>query len=281
MKKRINAKGERISDEKSNADFDIVVKNEKKKKRKSTLALLLLFSVIVIVGAYLCVTRLFVIKHIVLENTTEPVVMPSYSEQELLSGFGLEKGTPLFSLDEDKMLQNAKYTLTYIKDVKISRKLPSTLVVKATCERPLYYVSIKDKMYILSDTLKVLDVAKSAEEAEILNLVMLCADNISSCVKGEKIGIDSETEKIILDITKSLDEENSLYGITRLDVTDKFDIMLMYEKRFQVMLGDYKDIREKVKRMNAIIADKKDDITGGVIDITAEYGKPSKYKKFS
>lgn len=282
MQKRINANGENVTDkDKTRQEFDSVVKKEKRKKRKSGFVLFLLVLTIAVCGIYLCFTRLFVIKHIVLENASDDGFVPTYTEEELFDGFGLKKGTALYGADEEQMAQNAKYKLTYIKKVKISRKFPSTLVVKADVERPLYYVTVKDKMYILSDGLKVLDTAKSAEETEILSLILLNVDNISSCVKGEKIGIDEEIEKIILDITKSLEEENALYDITRLDVRDKFDIMLMHGKRFQVMLGDYKDIREKIKRMNAIIADKKDDITGGVLNINAEYGKPSTYKKFS
>lgn len=262
--------------------FDEVVIIKKKSKRKGKLLAFLLIAVIAVLGVYVCNSKMLVVKNVEVVSLDKNVeVSLPYTQEELISGLGLESGQSLYKTSESRMAENAKYNLTYIKEVEIFRKWPSTIVARVTAEKPRFYMSIDGKMYVLSDELRVLDATENIEDIEINKLILLKTPTVKKCVKGEMADIGNDIKKIVIDVANTLEKENALHEITLLDISDKFNIKLMHDTRFEVKIGDAKDLGNKIKMMNKIVEDKNDELASGVIDVTKDYGKTGSLSKFS
>ncbi|MBE6680973.1 MAG: hypothetical protein E7600_01635 [Ruminococcaceae bacterium] len=261
--------------------FDKIVKKKKSTSLRNKIIAALAVVVIIVLGVYLCFDKLFVFKKlVVVDADTGKQITTPYSQEELCNGMGLKKGMKLFSKSEKDIVNEAKYNLTYIKDIEISRKLPNTYVAEVKLAKERFYLSINGTIYILSDDLTVLESGNSVSENRIENLILLRLSSVKGCVTGEKLKIDEETEKILLELTGVLETEKALGNIRMIDLCDKFDISLQYGTKFYVKLGDFKDFGNKIKMMNEIIKDKAGTTASGTIDVVKDFGKTGTLKKF-
>lgn len=267
----------------ANADFDATVKKEKIKKIKKRIVAFFVVAVIVVLGLFVCSENLFFVKKMDVKIDTEHEYTSfenPYTDDEMLKGLGIEKGIGLYSFDAKQAENNAKYNLPYINHIKISRRWPSTVVARIKLEMPTYYISVENNLYILSDNLKVLEKTKDFEKIELGSLILLECDTIHSCIVGEKLGIHKDTEDIIYELDEKLCEFEVKKDISRINVSDKFNISIMYKTRYEVLLGDSKSIGTKIEFMKRIIEDRADDVSGGIIDVSDEESREAVYKKF-
>lgn len=279
MEERKTDTGEIYTDEKK--DFDKVVKKKKSSGRRNKIIAALAVAAVVVLGVYFCFDKLFVFKKLVMvDAVTKKEITVPYTEEQLLDGMGIEKGMKLYGREGKEIASNAKYNLTYIKDMKISRKLPNTIVAEVTLAKEMFYFSINETIYIVSEDLVVLDSGRNIDEKRLDNLILLRCSSIRKCIKGEKLVLDEEIESILLELTDVLETEKSLGNIKMIDVYDKFDITLHHGTKFIVKLGDFKDFSNKIKMMNEIIKDKEGTTANGTIDVTKDYGKTGTLKKF-
>ena len=170
--------------------FDATVKKSKKNKRKNALIAFVCVCLVLAAGIFYCMSELFFVKSISVKNTSEDDgngAFP-YSDEEMLEGLGIKTGQQLYGFDVKEAQDNAIYNLAYIKDIKLSRRWPSTVVAKVELENPSFYVSVSDDLYILSDNLKVLERTGNVEKIEVSSLILLQAGKIDNCIVGEKLG---------------------------------------------------------------------------------------------
>ncbi|MBR2021060.1 MAG: FtsQ-type POTRA domain-containing protein [Clostridia bacterium] len=264
-------------------DFDATVKSTKRKKIKNVIVAVVVIAIIFLIGFYVCSENLFFVKSVAIKDRTGGEGLFDefpYTEQEMLKGLGIKVGTGLYDFDARDAEKNAKYNLSYIKEIKISRLWPSTVVAKTVLEKPEYYASVDDELYIIADNLKVLEKTQSPEKIELGSLIYLECTGIHSCIVGEKLGIDEDIEEIILNLEKSLSENRVKNEITSINVSDKFNLSLSYGTKYIVKLGDSKSLGTKIEFMKRIIEDRTDDLVGGTIDVSDEKNREAIYKKF-
>jgi len=256
------------------AEADRSILAHKRKNVKNKIIALLVVLAIVGVGFAFCYVKLFKIKKIEVEGDCP------YTAEEVLSGMGLEYGMGLYEKSEKEIKQNVKYSLSYINNIEVSRRWPSTVVAKVEKADPTFYISLDNNLYIISQSLRVLDKTDEIEKVEVDSLVLLRLDDIKNCIEGEFLGIDEDTEQTILELCTALEENGQRENITVIDVTDKFDISVMYKEKYLVKLGDRRNLNHKIQFMNAIIDRKKNDGTNGIIDVSDENSKEGTFKNF-
>ncbi len=266
------------------ADFDETVRNGRRKKKKGFVITILLMLVLVGVGLYFSATKLFFIKSLDIKDTTEQsefIAVFPYTQEEMMAGLGIEKDMGLYDFDAKSAENSAKYSLPYIKDIKVTRRWPSTVVAKTLLEVPTYYVSVDNDLYIVSDTLKVLEKTEDFEKIELYSLVHVEYGDLHSCIVGETLGIPDDIAEIMKELYDKLRENNVKNEISAIDVTDKFNLSITYGTRYIVKLGDSKSLGVKIEFMKRIIEDREGDIIGGVIDVSDEKNREAIYKKFN
>lgn len=270
-------------DKNNNSDFDVTVSESKKSRRKGVVLSVILVLVLACVGLYFCTTKLFFVQSLDIKDITdeyERLVVFPYTEDEMLEGLGIEKGIGLYDFNAGKAEKNAKFTLPYIEDISVSRRWPDTVTVKAVVELPAYYVAVGNDLYIIADSLKVLEKTRDFERIELYSLIRLDCSSIHSCIVGEKLGIPDDIEEIILELYDNMNTYNVAKDVTGIDVSDKFNVSLMYRTRYTVKLGDTKSLGVKIEFMKRIIEDRVDEPVGGIIDVSDEKNREAVYKKF-
>ena len=266
------------------SDFDYTVTSKKKSKRKNTVLAVFFVLVLLIIGMYFCASNLFFIEKLVIDDDTDDDDFPGrfqYTSEQILDGLGLKKGEGLYTFDEKAALEDAKYNLPYIKKIRLARRPFSTLVAKTELESPEYYTLVDNNLYIISDTLRVLEKTNASQKIELFSLIYLDCRQIHSCIVGEKLGVPLDIEKVIYDIQEQLDENDVENEITSIDISDKFNIYMTYGTRYEVKLGNSKNLGTKIEFMKRIIEDRAGDFVGGTIDVSDEKNREAVYKKFS
>ena len=262
-------------------DFDSTVKRKKRQRIRNTAIAVVIALVLVVIGLYFCSEKLFFVKKIdIVEQKSEFVGKFPYTEEQMLEGLGIQKGIGLYDFDANKAQKDAKYNLSYIKQIKISRRWPSTVVAKTTLEAPYYYVSVGDDLYIVSDELKVLEKTESSEKIELYSLIYLDCE-IHSCIVGESLGVSEDIAEIIYELDEKMSENGVKNEVSSINASDKFDISITYGTKYVVKLGDSKSLGTKLEFMKRIIEDREGDIVGGTIDVSDEKNREAVYKKFS
>ena len=269
------------TNEKTTENFDKTVKKYKKKRRKSGFAAFVVALLLIATGLYFCYTKLFFVEKVDVVISDANGTSLVYSDEEVLSGLGIKKGDGLYSFSASDVEGKAKYNLPYFKEINVSRRWPSTVVVKVSLEKPMFYCTIADKIYIISEDLKVLENTSDARELGKNSLIYLKASGIHNCIEGEMLGVGIDTSEIIFELVEKLDENDILDKITSIDVTNKFDITMMYSSVYFVKLDDAVNMDTKIRYLKRIIEDRKDNPGGGVIDLRNVDENEAKFDKFN
>ncbi len=255
--------------------LDRIKKNNLQAKRKNLLVALTVLLVVVIVGGFLCYTKLFKVQKLVIIGDCP------YNEQEMLNGMGITIGDTLYGKKNVEIKQNVKYNLAYIDNIEISRVWPDTIKVKVEQANPTFYVSVENTMYVLSQSLRVLSKTDDIEDIELKKLVAVEIKDIKSCVEGEFIKADSDSEEILRQLYELLNKYEIFEEITNIDVTDRFNVTMMYGTKYMIKLGDKINLESKIKFMVTILEQKQKDRESGIIDVSDDEVKEATFESFT
>lgn len=242
-----------------------MVKNRRKKKVKKALGIWISF----VVGAaslaalfYILVFHVFLVGNIVVDSGG------IYDNVDVAGISGIRSGERLYLIKKDEVLQNLKASLGYVKDVKLKRVPPDTVKLTIVMESARYYILLGDEYFVLSGEMKVLEKKQSLSEEESSVLVELRTGDISRCFVGENIQFyDSDTQSIIDDIYGNVVDDGIEDKIRVIDMSDKFDIVLYYKDRFEIKMGNFDKIEQKLLFAIKII-EQLYETDKGIIDVT-------------
>lgn len=249
----------------------------RRKRQRYTLHYLILFLVCIALGTVLCTNVLFKVNSIQVKNCTY------YGSEELISRSGIRKGDKLFGIntgDTEAMLEDR---FPYLKNVKIKRRLPSTVVIEVVEETPMGAAYTDEGFVILSSSGKVLKTKVKQAPQEIPVLLGLEEERYSigsylyeHSTKGSQREIN---EKVQL-IQRFLEEADAqdLEELTYIEITDLDEIKVLYDGRILIDFGSELDLTKKITFVQRVldegIADKH-PLSGytnenfeGTIDIT-------------
>lgn len=235
----------------------------RKRKIKKLVALFLLAFVIICVGVLLALTVFFKI------NTINIAGSKVYANSQVLEASGIEIGSSLFGVNEDKLNKILPEKLPYIKSVKVVRKLPDTLTVEITATRETA-AFISGAGYILvDDTGKVLD-----KDAQMLreNVAVVSGVKPKNVVEGKQISLGKDEVNEDFTTVLSTLQSSDFDGVTEIVLTEKGEFKLIYEDRITIKLGSMENLELKLQRAKAAI-DKENQInpySEGVLDLKTE-----------
>ncbi len=236
-------------------------RQEKKRMRRSLFYFLLFFTVTV-VFLVVCFAVFLNIKEFSVEGNSK------YSYDEIVSMIPAEVGENIYVFDADETEALIKQKLPYIGTVEISRNLPSTVEINIVEERPVFYLDLAGRTYVLSANLKVLErVDKNAMWTR--DLASLEVSNIRKCMVGEMLEfVDARTYDAVTELYKTFESQSMEMYITAVKAKSRFDIYVDYADRFEVYVGDMENIDIKIKFLSAII-DRLGEKSHGTIDVSS------------
>ncbi|MDL2287218.1 FtsQ-type POTRA domain-containing protein [Eubacteriales bacterium OttesenSCG-928-G02] len=209
-------------------------------------------------------------------NTIKITGNKRYTSEEIIEVLNIDKGDKLFSFDVGLIESFLIKKMPYIKEVTISRSLPSTVKVDIIEEDARFYTYQNGDLYYLTETLTVLE----RTEGKIFEtpLIEIETSDIKRCIVGEKLTFaDTRKTDVFLELYNSLISHNIIDKIHYIDIKSRFDIYFYYEEsRFKVYFGDITDADRKLDLFCGILEKAYDDQRGklDISDISAGIFSP-------
>ncbi len=237
----------------------------RRNRRKKIIIRSLVGVIFLFVGTILALTLFFNINKIVV--TGDKV----YSEKEVVEASDINIGDNLIFLSKSEIYDEITKELPYIGEVKVKRRLPSTLEIVVTKTEP-YMATAQDGYYILLDKNgKVLE-----RDLEIIgeNVILASLGEINSYEVGEIISLKGEKVFTKLNDVITECENVGITEITSIDLSDIYNIKLVYQGRIKLELGetDNDNLNSKLSLGKAAIdKQNEENITyRGIINLTVD-----------
>lgn len=228
---------------KSNLNKTEIRRRQSKKRRlknnvRRALIAISLFVVLISVGVVLSLTVFFKITAI------EVIGSGVYSSEQVIDNCNINYGDNLFLIKTSASKEKLVKTLPYIYDVKITRKIPSTVVFEITDAKVEYYIQNEDETAILlDDNFKVLESnAQQGNESavKITDSVITAAEN------GETIVFENEAVSECLTTISNAVKSTGMEEATSISSIDANNNYIVYEGRIVFALGSCDNIENKI-----------------------------------
>lgn len=245
-------------------------KKIKRRRRLKKIALLLFLAIAVMsIGVVLVLTVFFRIGTVKVEGKTV------YTNEEIVLKSGIETGENMFMIDVDELNSGLTATLPYIKNVKIKRVLPDTIILKVSATDCVAAIKSGEVYILIDETGKVLDrdAAKCPKGTAVITGAKLVTVS-----EGAVIDIGEGTTDELVKVLSAL-ESSELTGVTGIKILKNNEFRLKYENRITIKLGATDNIDIKLKRAVAAIEKENaiNPFSDGVLDLRTEgyaYFKP-------
>lgn len=194
-----------------------------------------------------------------------------YASEDIISTSGITEKDNLFAVKEADLQDKLSLKFPYIKSVSVTRVFPSTLVVTVTEDSPCYYTEIGGEYYLLSETLRVLERAASAQEftERMDGLLPLSLPAATYVVTGREVAFAREsTYDYMMSFLAQLRASPLFPQISSIHASDKFSMyIILCDHRYKALLGSNDDMEAKLSFLSAIIEAKFDETTIALINI--------------
>lgn len=239
--------------------------NRKKRRIYKTIKyimLIILFAILVLCAMF---SPLFNIKSILIQGNV------TISESQIISLSELQIDENIFNISKRKVTQKIKQN-PYIEEVNISRKLPSTLVIKIEERTPTYMLEYASGYVVIDKKGYILQLSSEKLELPILQGTETPSEEFT---EGNRLCIeDLKKLSVILKVMElaNTNEINSL--ISRIDIENEDNLKLIFETEDKIAyLGDNSNLNTKLLMIKAIL-EKEEGKPGDIfvnMDLNNEY----------
>ncbi len=183
---------------------------------------------------------------LVIENITV-TGSERYLASDIVECSGINVGDKLFSLSikGDEVADAITERFSYIKDVKLRRRIPDTVELVLTEETPVFIAELHDKYIYLSEELRVLEIADKKSPGDYIGMKL--PDMRIVATAGHMLEMDESMLEVIKTAAAAVCTEEMRDGTNYLDVSDRFNISISYDDRFLLELGNINDIEIKLR----------------------------------
>ncbi|MGI5959320.1 MAG: cell division protein FtsQ/DivIB [Massiliimalia sp.] len=233
------------------------VRHRRRRKKNYTLYYLLVFILILITGVTLSITVFF--------NTERIVVVgnDNHSPEEILSYTEADLGDNLFRMNLTQMERNIMDQTVDLDDVKVSRKLPKTLMIEVTPAQASVAAYNGENYDIISSGGRIIHQTDDLTDYE--GVFLLSGVDFSDVEVGEFIEDNSDYEnmqKVLYEM-----EKRGLLEVNAMEVSTGREIKLSYQNKITIYLGSVLDLDYKLDLVDQLIEERISPGEEGVIDV--------------
>lgn len=175
-----------------------------------------------------------------------------YTPEEIREAAGVSEGDNMLSLKEEAIKEKLTKQLPYIKDVKLNKKLPDTVVIEVVMTADKFIVTGEDYSYTLDTDGKVVSTKKQALEAGLYRVEGFDKQKVS---EGDRFKPSKENEEryaIMKEIAQSFDRGGIVTSAV-IELYDTKDVRVIYDDRIAIYFGDCRNLSETVPHASGII----------------------------
>lgn len=170
------------------------------------------------------------------------------ADENIVSAAGLRSGSHMYSIDKEAISKSILEKNPYVSSVTVRRRLPSTIIITVTEDKPFFYTSFGADFLILSDKLRVLDVVKSTQGLTSSGMIPIVLPTITEAQSGKTLVFESEKDyKLTNELIGLFIACDFADGITMIDVANRFDVTAVYKSKYTIVFGSYTDLEKKLK----------------------------------
>jgi len=175
--------------------------------------------VLVIILYVLSTTVLFNINNVAINGES------AYSDEEIIAAGGIENGQNLIRFDSERAQRNILTALVHLDEVEVKKVFPSTIAVTVTTAERLFSVYAEGLYLDVSHNGRIIGNSSSRPEGLLVTGLIPKSTRVGDFLDCEREGLIEPAFRL-----SSLVEQHGLYGVDRIDVSDRFDMKLFYER---------------------------------------------------
>ena len=178
-------------------------------------------------------------------STVEVTGSSRYRDGEVAAASGVELGDNLVLLDKYRIAQRIYTELPYVTEARINRKFPSTLGLEVTETTAVASIQGAGGYWLLSAGEKLLEAVDETGAQDYLRITGLEAVNPAVSARLELPEDSPITLERLGQLLSAMERLEMLGRADGLDLSDRSDLVLGYDGRFQVIISydadfDYK-----------------------------------------
>ena len=246
-----------------------ILTGKKKFGSAKTISLVLIgIALVLLVIIFALINNGYVIKNIILSGESP------YDEDRiyiLLDAYFEERGNrSYFYINTEEIEEKIKKELPYIKEIKLEKKAPDTILIFVEGETAESYIEFLGDYYLLNGDMKVLE--KMDNEPLRTRLIRLEIDLPSEISVGSQILFPEDSRmdaESFVRIYSALVESGIRERVASLNAKNKFDLTMRTREGIDVNIGSVKDIEEKLNTLTRWLNENPDEIKSNLnIDIS-------------
>jgi len=180
---------------------------------------------------------------------------------------GIKAKDNLYAVDRADIAAAVMDRFPYISHVHVGRRLPTTLQIEVTEDRPIYYTEICGEYFILSNTMRVLEKTEDIAYIETFEpkLKQLKIPDCIYAVVGEEIVFSNpNVSEYGRELLLKLELAELFDSLTEIDFSSRFSIYVTYGDRWRIYLGDSGDVDTKLTFARMMIETFDEEQSGEV-----------------
>ena len=224
-----------------------------------------------------------------------------YSAWDIREASGIQEGDNLLTLGKAKVSGKIIARLPYVEKVRIGIKLPDTVNIEVVESDISYAIQAEDNgWWFINSQGRVLEmttgiIAEYFTKIEGVKIAIPAIGQQAVAFTGQSADVTEPTEDpaaptdttdttepptapvdtvnaseqllIALNIIQQLENNGVVGEVTRIDVSDLFNMVLTFEDRYNVLLGDASQLDRKVRSMVEAVA-QMSDYQQGDLDVS-------------
>ncbi len=230
-------------------------------KNAAPIAVVIAF-VLFFMGIY-CYNRGALIENIIIDGSS------IYTPEEIYEAAGVLKGKNMLSLRESKVKRELTKKLPYIKDVKLERQLPDTVILTIRSTADKYIISGDSQSLTLDTDGKVVSVTKQSLDEGLYRIDGFEYQEFSEGDIYKPNESNRERYELMQRIVAGFDKSGVVNSAV-IELRDTDNVRVIYKDKIAVYLGDCKNLEEQIPYASGIIAQVDAKGKGGYIDMRFE-----------
>ncbi len=185
-----------------------------------------------------------------------------YPAEDVFRAIDVRKNQFIFTIRDDEIERQLRARFPYIQDVEVELTLPDTAHLIFTEDSARFYTHIYDEYFVISESMRVLARYNSADELDA-GLREITLPPVSYAVVGHPLRFfDASYLSFLSSFLDTMEQSEVYRGVASMDLSNRFDIVLNYQDRLKIELGDVENLETRLLFVHSTINALENDDRG-------------------
>ena len=194
-----------------------------------------------------------------------------FNESEVIAASGIDIGDGLFSLPTWEISKNIKKNMPLAESVTVTKTPFGKVTIDIKLRKLDYFTKIGDKYYAIDESLTVLDSNASGSKYSAYGAVLVKLPAVREPILGQPLvfydTVEEENEegetlyelrdesfyRYVSKFLTALSESKYHAAANGVILTEKFDVTLIYDGKYQIRFGSVSDLDVKLRILDEIL----------------------------